>query len=824
MIKAPIQRDPHKRDPYRGSKPELRISESKKTEDDFEHTKNVMDYFIGSTYFQDVMGQRNSNYRDLYILYNVYNNIIPEEYFNYVTNPMNSSKKQYSSFPSKIRPYNIIRTNCDLLFGEFDKRPKNYTVWVSDSEAMDNAEDELYKVVLANLEQRFVNKVNELAGSEEHTGVESQPAEPPQKLKDKFLSTYKDERAIWGQANLEEIDHEVQTTEQFAKMFKDYVIAGECYSLKRVHRDKIYYEKISPMDLDYDKAPEHRYIEDASWVVRRKYVLPTDVVTQFYDEIAESQIEKMEQQDAGLPFTTPYFNTLFGNTYRKEEDLKRVKLTQYHVTWKYYKRIGILTYMDEFGKEQLMEVDEHYKADKNSQETIEWVWVPEWWEGYRIDTPNIAANPALAANRTETIYLNLRRIPEQRNEEFDFGYCKGPYNGIRYSDTHSRNTSIVELGLPYQILYIILHYRLELALAKSKGKIALMDINTIPNTKGWDEEKFFYWAEANGFALLNRNQIGVDKGWNQYQVLDLSLFEHIANLIKIMDYVRQEFDQLVGFTPQRKGEVKASETASGVDAARYQSSVISERLFQTFDEFIRTERQGLLDLSKFTHLTGRRAIHYGDDMRSTMLEIDPARYTETTFNVHVSNSSTDLEDVATMKQQAANFASQGAKPSVIAEILQAKNISKLKGILKAMEGEEMERADKQTQAENSIEQRKIEIEKEYKEIEYTFDSMLQKEKLEGLENIEHIKGQYQLADTNTPGDALDPLALEEQMLARQELAHKAGETKEKLNIEREKLRSQEKIAKEKTEAEKFKVEKQVQIAKMNKSKPKPKAK
>jgi hypothetical protein len=170
-----------------------------------------------------------------------------------------------------------------------------------------------------------------------------------------------------------------------------------------------------------------------------------------------------------------------------------------------------------------------------------------------------------------------------------------------------------------------------------------------------------------------------------------------------------------------------------------------------------------------------------------------------------------------MKQQAANFAPQGAKPSVIAEILQAKNISKLKGILKAMEAEEMERADKQAQAENSIEQRKIEIEKEYKEIEYTFDSMLQKEKIEGQKEIENIKGQYQLADTNTPGDALDPLALEEQMLVRQELAHKAGESREKLNIEREKLRSQEKIAKEKTEAERYKADKGLQQAKITKS-------
>lgn len=818
MVKAPIQRDPApKRTIFKGGKPLLRVSEAKKKAKDYAHCKDIVDFFINATYFNDVFGQRNSNFRDLYVLYNVYNNIIPEEYFDYVVNPLNSTKKQHRSFPARIRPYNIIRPNCDLLFGEFDKRPKNYTVWVGDTEALNNAEDQLYKVILSAIQQQFINTVNEEGGE---TGIDSQPIEPPAKIKAKFLSNYKDERAVWGQANLTEIDHQVQAEEQFARMFKDYVIAGECYSLKRVHRGCITYERVSPMDIDYDKSPDNRYIEDAAWVVRRKYVLPSDVISQFYDELKNDEVDSLEEQDSTLPFTVPYFNTLFGNTYRKEEDLRRVKLTQYHVTWKFYKKTGILTYPDPItGESQEIEVDENYKVNPAAGESVEWMWIPEWWESYRVDAPNISANPK--ANSTDDIiYLGTRRIEEQRNQEYDFGYCKGPYNGFRFSDTHAKNTSIVELGLPYQIMYIILHYRLELALAKSKGKIALLDINTIPNTKGWDEEKFFYWSEANGFALLNRNQLGVDKGWNQYQVLDLSLFEHIANLIKIMDYVRQEWDQLVGFTPERKGQTAASSTASGIDAARYQSSVISERLFASFDEFIRTERQGLLDLSKFTDLSGRKAIFYGDDMQSAMLNIDPARYTETTFNVHVSNSSSDLEDVKLMKEQAANFAAQGAKPSVIAEIIQAKNIAKLKSVLKNMEAEEMEAAAKQTENEAALTERQIEIEQAYKEIEYKFDSLLAAQKLDGEKELAHIKGQYALADTNTPGDidTLDPLAAEEAMLAREELIHKKNADLTKLSLENKKIEAQKEINREKMRSEKYKADISLKVARENKTK------
>lgn len=815
MVKAPIQRDnsASARKLYRGTKPLLRVSDAKKISGGFSHTKDVIDFFVQGSYFQDNTGQKNNNYRDLYTLYNVYNNIFDETYFNYVTNPLGSTKQQHKNFPSKIRPYNILRSNADLLFGEFDKRPKNYTVWVGDTEAINQMEDQLYGTILSTLEQQFVNKINEEGQVE--TGVDSQPVELPGKVKSKFLSNYKDERAIWGQANLEEIDHSCATREQLTKMFKDYVIAGEGYSYKSVERENMIYERVSPMDIDYDKSPDIKYIEDASWVVRRRWVTASDAVTMFYDELKPKDVDALESQDGSLPFTSTYFNTLFNSSVRREEDLKRNKLPLYHCTFKYYKQIGFLSYYDDFGVYQETEVDENYKVDKEAGESVEWVWVPIWWEGYRLDVPSSGTSGTTTTE--ESIYLRIREIPAQRNQELDFAYCKGPYNGIRFSDTHAKNVSIIELGLPYQVMYIILHYRLELAIAKSKGKIAVLDINAIPNGKGWDEEKFFYWSEANGFALLDRNQIGVDKGWNQYQVLDLDLFQHISNLIKIMQYIRDEWDQLVGFTPQRKGQTSASETASGIDAARYQSSVISERLFASFDEFIKTERQGLLDLSKFTNLSKRKAVFHGDDMQSIMLSIDPARYASTMYNVHVSNSSGDLENLRMMKEQAANFAAQGARPSIVAEVLQANNISKLKNILKSMEAEEIERSQQSEMAEEQIELKKIEITKEYEAIKYEFAAMLQEAKYDREEVLAHIKGQYDVADTNTPGDSVDTMSVEEQALLSVELREKYKVEHGKLNLELKAQEDEKQMHREKMGIEKYKADTQLRIAKENKT-------
>ncbi len=807
MKPAPIQRDPNTRKIYQGNKPLLKVSNNKKVASEFRHTKDVMDFYIESTFFSDQYNTKSGNYRDIYVLYDAYNNKIPESYFNYVTNPLASTKQEHANYPARVRPYSILRPNIDLLLGEFDKRPKKYTVTVTNPDSVNIMEDLLYQAVLNNLQAQFVNQVNSMQDPDQ---AQPEQQETPQEVKDKFLSNYKDERAMWGQDTLTRLDSELQVNEQFARMFKDYVIAGEVYSIKGVNKGDMFYERVSPLDIDYDKSPDNEYIEDASWVVRRKFMTPSDVVNLFYDELKSKHIDVLEEHDATLPFHSTYFNNTFGNTYRNEEDLRRAKIIVYHIVWRYYKKIGFITILNPMtGEIETAEVDETYKRS-GKELSLEWVWVTEFWEGYRIDTPNITSNPAAQSDGGEILYTNMQPIPYQRTKMNGFSQNKNPYNGIRFSATHSKNISILELGMPYQILYMILHYRLELTIAKSKGKILLLDKNVIPNTKGWDEEKFFYWAEANSFALIDRSQRGVDKSMNQYSAIDMGLYQHMDNLIKIMEFVKMSWDQVVGITPQRKGMVSASETASGIDAARYQSSVISERVFTSFDEFMRRERAGLLDVSKFAYMDGRKAVGYSEDMRSIMMEIDPAVYVESEFDVHVSNSGQDLQDLEMMKGQAGQFASQGASPSIVAEIIEADNISKLKQILRKAEEREMQAAERRNQSAEDMETQRIKIEESFKELEARFDVMLQDHKYDREEGLQHIKGQYALADTNTPGDQLDPLALEQTLQEREKLAQD-GALKDK------EIQSKEKIAKNKDETTKYVADVGLKIAKENKN-------
>lgn len=790
--------------------PSLKVSYKKKTQKKFEYTKAVMDYYIGSCDFLDTTVDTFRKGRDLRVLYLAYNLQLPDSYFHYVVNPLNSTNPEYQNWPARIRQYSIIRPNITLLEGEYEKRPFTFVVKVNNPDAVNIAQDKEFQLVLSALEQMFINEMNARGAQ---TGQPSQEVEPPAKIKAKFQSTYKDERAIMGEAALNIIVDELALEEQFKRLFKDWLIAGEAYTYKGVRGKDLVFDRVSPLDIDYDKSPDTVYIEDGQWVVRRMYMTMADVIDNWYDELKEEEIDLVEDAKGGYVFRGTGASGF--NTSKEDEDMRRSKIEVHHVCWKYLSKIGILSYPNPItGEMEEMEVPEGYVAEAG--EVVEWYWVNEVWEGYRI---NLGHNG---------IYVGIQPVPMQRNRMNNYSYCKLPYNGKRYSDTHATNTSIVEMGMPYEILHRILHYNMEKTIAKSKGKITFIDQNAIPRTNGWTEEKYLYWAEANGWGVMNRNQLGVDKGWT-YQVVDMGLYDHIKNLVEIMEYVKQEWDDVVGITRQRKGQTQTSETATGVSAAVSQSAVISESIFGRFEEFIQRELSGLLDHSKLAWLDGKKALWHGDDMRTQILDIDPSTYMETEHGVFVSKSPRDIQSLEIVRQQVQAFAQNGMPPSTLIDVVRARSLSKLQAILSEKEQESME-AQKQSQLSEQEGAERLEMIKgQFEELKgYVQEKLIQVE-YDRKEVIEHIKGAYSTyrsvegtGDNNSNGIP-DMAEVQANMIKLQEIGGKQNLEAAKLSIDDKNknreldIKEKELVQKEKDRKSKEKIEaKKASVALKNK--------
>ena len=715
--------------------PKQKISRSRKTKD---WAKDCIRAFINRSSFST------STKHALQTYYEAYNGNLREADYNYVTNPYNSEAFSKKNFPARLRNYNILKPVVDLLLGEKAKRPLAYQVVVRNADISSRYDVYRKKQIEDYMQQLIINEAN-AAGID--TGMPSEELPVPEEHMEQVLQNYRDSRAIIGQEVLNYLFDWLTMEDLVQKLFFDWLVAGECYTYKDVCMNDVEYSVVSPLDIDFEKGPDVDYIEDADWVVRRQVMSVNQVVDRFYDVLSPKDIDRLEAPHGKYRDSYGGAQSMFINKPEDDESDRMVEVL--HVCWKSFSRVGILSYVDDLGQPQEMVVDETYK--KNEGDDITYYWVNEVWEGYQID---------------KDIYVSINPHSVQRNEMNNISVCKMPYNGRIYSNRHSDNISIISMGLAYQILYNVFHYRLELSIAKNKDKIMLMEMNTIPKRHGWDEEKFMYYADAMGFAFIDSTAEGKNNErvtFNQYQVLDMSLGQYIAAQFQLLQAIKGEWEEMIGISRQRKGQIKTSDGVGTTERAVFQSSVISEELFRRFEAFIEKEYQGLLDTAKIAWRDGKKMTYVTSDLRTAMIAIDPQDFQEAEYGVFVKNTSREQDKLTQMRNMALSFAQNGSEPSTIAEILDSNNFSKIKGYLQEVEEKQKAMQEQQQQMQQQIAQQQSAAAQKLQDEKQQFEA--QQNDLDHMNKIELKKMDVATkltsdADGNGRRDEIDRARLE----------------------------------------------------------------
>lgn len=718
-------------------KPKQRISWKKKISNDYQFFKDTADYCISRSSFGST-DKLNRRAGDIQALRDIYASIFPASWFKHVTDPYTINKD--IKWPAKIRPLNIIKPNIDFLLGKYPERPFPVQVTVLGDQGYNSFLEGLQNEVYKNLSQQFINEVNNELQAEESpiaTGVESQPVEPPEQVKEKFANNYKNTLAVQADADLQLIMEEQNVNEKFEEQFSDYIKVGENYSYKDVIRDETIYERVLPEEIDYSISPGLKYIKDANWVVRRREYLLVDLLDMFYDVLTEKEIKQLE----GMSATA---TGIHGS---------EMLYALYHVCWRSEEKIGIRTYFDEMtGSLEMDEVTEDYVVDELSGETVEWIWRSRWLEVYRIgDTEG------------QCVYVEAGKVRYAPNFINNLAKTEGPYNGRIFSPESSHNTSILKMGIPFLISYIIGHFALERIIAKGGGKIALIDQNIIPKKEGWTESKFFQFAEAKGWALIDRNQVGVDKSFNQYQVLDMSLYDHISNIIQVMEFSQSQYDVQLGITRQAKGDISQRDSVTGTRISVAQSSVVTEMIFADFEKYKLTEYQGLINCSQISAINGKRRLYTASDGRKQLLDLNPNEYPLAQFGIMAVINPLEASALEKMRNYGQALAQNGVEASTLLEIETARSIPRLKELLLNTERTRQQAEQEAAQREAEAQENLISLEREYDRITHSLELDYMHQEYNRKQDLVMLQGDINMAMTaaetgqevNTGNPALD---------------------------------------------------------------------
>lgn len=753
-------------------------------------------------------GNSTSYYGELQTYYNLYNSIFDEKDFKSITNPF----KVEDGFPATPHDFNIIRPKVDLLIGEETKRPLNFRVIRTSQEATSEMQEKEKQMILQYIEAAITARMSPEEAQQFQQQLQSGEIMPPEQIAKYMDKDYKDIVENTAYHSLTYLREKLDLDNEFIKGWKDGLISGREIYYVGVLNAEPYAERVNPICFSYDKSPDLDFIEDGSWCCRKMRMPITEVYDRYYDKLEEKDLDKLEEMigstpgrnlgdrspvDMGIQLRI-YDNPIF-------EGSGKSLVNVWHCCWKSFKKIFYVTTTDDAGQPQINIVDETYQPVGN-EVSVEPDWIIEVWEGYRAGSD---------------LYFGIQPIEYQHVSIDNPNSQKLPYCGAIYSNTNSKPRSLVSILKPLQYMYIVLWYRLELAIARDKGKVVNMDITQIPKSMNISPAKWMHYLSSVGVNFINP----YEEGWNipgreggkpaqfnQITALDLTMSNVIAEYIQLMDKIEELAGTISGITQQREGAVNSSEMVGNVERSVVQSSHITEPLFWVHNQCKRRVLNMLLNTAKGAwEETGKQKLQYiFDNGERAFLDITPKFYYED-MDVFVSDTSKDLENIQKLQQLIQPAMQNGASLLEAAEILTNDNFNIIKQKLKDMQTRQEQVQQQQQEAEAQQQQQLQQMQNESKQQELMLQEAqmdLQRYQIDqdnqtkiAVAQINAYRGTEDMDqnDNGIPDVAeLGKQALEQQKI-NQEAYNKRYEAKQKREIEDQKIQLEKDKMKHETE-------------------------
>lgn len=706
---------------------------------------------------------------------------------------LNPEKLQVGFIPDRIQHYPIMNSKLNVLRGEESKRVFDFKVVVTNPNAITEIENNKKQELL----QKLQGWVSNTSQSEEEANQELE------KINDYYTYEWQDMREIRANALLNHYVKELNIPLMFNQGFMDAMAVGEEIYQCDIVGGEPTIERLNPLKVRIFKSGYSNKIEDADMIILEDYWSPGKVIDTYYDVLTKKDMEYIEKMPdhVGQAATDSMDNIderygfvnnhMIGDEISTEGffwdplggyDGVNNSLLPYDVAgnlrvlrvyWKSRRKIKkVRSYDPQTGEEVFNFYPETYVIDKDAGEEEQIFYINEAWEGTKIGTD---------------IYVNMRPRVVQYNRLSNPSRCHFGIIGSIYNLNDNRPFSLVDMMKPYNYLYDAIHDRLNKLIARNWGSLLRLDFAKKP--KGWDVEKWLYYAKTMGLAVedsFNEGNVGAATGklagaLNNAStgVITASDGNQIQQYINLLEFIKMEMAEVAGITKQREGQVSNRETVGGVERSMMQSSHITEWLFVVHEDVKKRALECLLETAKIA-LRGRskKFQYILSDNSMRVMEIDGDEFAEADYGLVVDNSqgTQELAQKLDMLAQAA-LQNQTLSFSTIMRLYNSSSLAEKQRLVERDEQAIQERNAQAQQQQLQSQQQMVQLENEQRLAE-----MQQKEQANIRDNeTKIIIAQIQASNKE------DGISEPEDDDGRADLREKIREFDEKLKLEKEKL-------------------------------------
>ena len=540
-----------------------------------------------------------SNYDKDISNYRLYNGDLEYDDYSYVTEQYNMPS------PATMANYPITRNKVDLLCNEDLSRPLDKSVFAINIDAALRKEQFKVSLIANELLKEINSEVEGEFGMELEMDNKDYPM--PEDI-DLFMRyQYKEVLEESIHDGLDYLSQKYQLKHVFKEGMRDLLVTAKEFYKIYIKDGDPFVRRVDPRTFVFDKSIDSDFLDNAQWAGEERWLTINEVIDEFRDELEVEDVRELEEMRQATSDNIDRWNGIFN--WVEIDHSKTVKVRVITAEWKSIKAIRYKISENKYNPEQPFKkvVSDTYKKRKN--ETIETKCVDDIWEGTKIGGK---------------ILVQCRRRPNQVRSVDDAGSTSLSYVGVVYNHTTGKPTSLVDILRHTQMLYNIVMYHIELALARSGGKAVVYDVSQMPTNIGMDMQEVMYHLKNDGIIPINsRDEGGDSASFNQFQQVDFTLSQSVQQLINLKLMLEQTAGQISGVSPQREGAVEQYEYVGNVQRSVSQSSISTGGWFYSHNEVKKKVFEKLANLMKLSWAGGKKAAYILGDAGYKMLNIMP---------------------------------------------------------------------------------------------------------------------------------------------------------------------------------------------------------
>ena len=645
------------------SMPSMVVAEKDKNEDWCRSVLLAVTQYMGHE-----SGEYHSNRTKDIRNYQIYNGQLSQGDYSYIT-------EQYGlTYPARLVNYPIIAPKIDLLVGEELRRPMDIKVTTVNKSAVLRKHDHKVALIMRDLLSDFHKEIQEKMNID--VLMEGQGMPVPEDIETYMKYNYREMVEETAQDGLEYVTNRYNLKDVMKEGFRDLLVTGKEFYKVSVQNGDPYVRRVDPRNIVYDDSFHSDFLDDAGWVGEERYLSVNEINDEYKDSLTTDdliELDKMRNLYVGGDMDN--YNSSFEWIDAAHGRDNRIRVVS--CEWKSLRALRFKVSENKYNPSRPFRklVKDTYRKRKG--DVIETKWVDDIWEATMIGGK---------------ILVNARRRDNQVRSVDDPGKTPLSYVGCIYGNTTGKSTSMVDLLDNIQMLYNIVVYQIELAMARSGGKAVVYDVSQLPTNVGMDMQQVLYHLKTDGIIPINSKDEGNQvQSFNQFQQIDFTLSQSVQQLINLKVMLEDMAGQISGVSRQREGAVGQYEYVGNVQRSVVQSATITESWFYSHAECKQRVMERICNLMKICWAGGKKAGMILGDGAYKFLNVMPNIALQD-YGVYVGDSGKD----DSMKQVVQQLA-QSALQSGTIDLL---------GVIKVL------KADTMTEAEKVLEQAMTEMQKQ----------------------------------------------------------------------------------------------------------------